>query len=275
MRFCIRTVVIVVLSMTTAGLVAAQETGNWLQMKTIVIDPGLRSQFQQTIQRQMLPGYEEANVAFMHTWQTDVFGEANQYVFVMPIPNFAQYDGSSLLEEAMRGDAYRTMRSRLDASIREQRIQAMRWREDLSFDNLAGEPPNLALVSYITVLPGKRPEFEKLIKDQYLPAAETSKAKAFWILRTMLGGPTSEYVLVTVIDSYSEIDAGTPIMRLLGPDKSAESELAVGTLIASERTEVARYVRELSFVAGQSENEEENVDENPGTEAGSGAPLAE
>ena len=49
-------------------------------------------------------------------------------------------------------------------------------------------PAPYAVVTILRLLPGKVPEFNAWMKDEYLPAMKKAEVKQFWVSQTVFGG---------------------------------------------------------------------------------------
>ena len=66
--------------------------------------------------------------------------------------------------------------------------------------------------------------------------------------RTNFGGDPNEYISLTLLDSFAEIDKGPPLIRGMGGQAGLNRFLPkVAGIIAHQERTVARYVPDLSF----------------------------
>lgn len=75
-----------------------------------------------------------------------------------------------------------------------------------------------------------------------------SGVKNYLVSRTVFGGDPNEYVTFTPMESFAEIEKGSPMARGMGGQAAFNRWLLkVQGIVASQDRSVARYIPELSF----------------------------
>jgi len=164
------------------------------------------------------------------------------------VENFAQYDSPSPFVKALGEDGARAYLAKNRRLITSQHTYAALDRPDLSYPGKLTGPPKIAVVSFVQIAPGRNMEYENLIKTDVLPAMKKADVLAYSVSQTVLGGDANEYVGVTVLDKFADLDKGNPLLRALGQDGfNKYLQKTAGIIVHQERI-VARFRADLSFM---------------------------
>jgi hypothetical protein len=106
---------------------------------------------------------------------------------------------------------------------------------------------NLAVITSVSVAPGRSMDFENYIKNDYVPVMKQANV-SYFVSQGIFGGDANEYITLTLRDTFSELDKGPVIVQALGREGADKlvQKLPVGTVTHMERS-LTRYVPELSF----------------------------
>jgi hypothetical protein len=180
--------------------------------------------------------------------QTALFGDLSTYVSVTPIEKFAQFDDPSPLIKAIGQEGSAQLLGRLSKCAVETHRYAMRFRDDLSMVKETGGPlAPLSVITFVRVAPGKRMDYEKLIKTDILPAMKKLDLDGYYVYETILGGNSNDWVSVTPMKKFAELDGGVPIVRALGQSGADKVAMKSGSIITSLERIVSRNRTELSY----------------------------
>jgi hypothetical protein len=231
-----------------AAAATRPSTPQWLSFVIVDIKPEMVAEYEEFVKKETLPALQKGGLAWRAAWQTGVFGKQFRYVYVNPIPNFAQYDGDSLIQKALGKDGaqlYQTKQRRFATNVR---ITAAIMRPDLSDQRKMAGPPKLGVASSFSIAPGRTKEFESFIRDHFLPVIKRSKASGYWVSQTIFGGDGNEYNTLLLWDKYGDLDNGPPTVQVLGQEAADKLmlKLAPEIVLHTERV-LVRYNPELSF----------------------------
>ena len=219
----------------------------FLSVSVISIKPEMVTEWEAFLKAESLPAYQKAGVKQRDVWKTATFGDVFEYVVVTPIENFAQYDGTALLVKALGEEGARAYRAKAARFIANYRIFSLQMRPDLSLESKSNETPKLAVVSTVSTAPGRAPEFESLLKTDFLPVIKKAELKGYMVSQTTYGGDPYEYTAVALYDTFAEIGKGSPYVKVLGQEGAGKLlQKATGIVTHVER-KVYRYVPELSL----------------------------
>jgi len=108
-------------------------------------------------------------------------------------------------------------------------------------------PPKLAVVTGLSIVPGRAAAFENLVKTEVLPVMKKADVNGYFVSQTMFGGDAWGYTSVIFYDSFAEIGKGSAFVRVLGPAGAAALFAKLGGVIAHQERMIARFNPDLSF----------------------------
>lgn len=220
----------------------------WFQVTVVRIKPDLLTEWLDFQRKETIPALQKGGSPGREAWQTATFGEGFEYTFVTPIRSFAQYDAGSPILKALGEQgfqAYGAKNRRFQVSTHTYAITS---RPDLSNTVQQTGAPNLALVTFVSVLQGRNQDFEIAFKADVLAAFRREKAE-YSVYQTVLGGDTNEYVTVTPLANFAALDKGLPAARVMGQANFTKFTQKIAGMVAHVERRVMRYNAELSFSA--------------------------
>jgi hypothetical protein len=214
----------------------------------ISVKPEMVSDFENMFKTDINPALAKAGVKSSDVWRTAVFGGEFDFVIVSPMDNFAQYDGESPLMRGMDREALAAWYARATKMVNGVRTAAYEYRPELSHQTNLAAPPKMAVVTFLTVAPGRNTEFENFVKNDWLPALRQTDVKNYWVHQTMYGGDINEYLIVTPQENFAELDKGHPIARVIGREAFLKmiQRLPTGVVVRQQRM-ISRYASGLSY----------------------------
>ena len=195
----------------------------------------------------------EGSVPWRNVWTTGPFGPAFQYVIVVPVTNFAQYDQGDPLARALGGAGMAQWISKISKTVDSVSTQLLTLRQGISVVSNTTTPYKYARVTDLTVLPGKGGEFVELMRSEYFPAVQRSGTPDFWIYSSGVGGRAGVFTIVYPTNSYAEFDGPPAVNRGLGSDPESRAaarqafDVKRNALISNYESWLIRLVPELSF----------------------------
>jgi hypothetical protein len=167
------------------------------------------------------PGLKKAGMKERSVFETAIFGEAYEYVIVTPIASFAQYDDPiSPLRKAIGEGEFRDYQTKSRRCVVSSHTYAELSRPDLSYMGKVASmtgPPKLAVVNSISVMPGRVAAFEDIVKTDIVPIMKKADVIGYFVNQSMFGGDGNAYTTIVFLDSFAELDKGSPFVRALGP----------------------------------------------------------
>jgi len=111
----------------------------------------------------------------------------------------------------------------------------------------AAEMPKMIRVIRILVKPDKISEFLALQKDEVVPAMKKSGVKAYSLARARLGAPSSEFLVVTGINNWADLDAKPALLVGMGEEAYRRFLVKTTALQVDSEANVYRFQADLSY----------------------------
>jgi len=227
----------------------------WSSISVVSVKPDMVAEWQDLQKNVVNPALKKAGVKERGIFETAVFGPSYQYVVITPITSFAQYDEPvGLLRKTLGEDAYRDYVAKSRRCVVSVQTYGELARLDLSYMGKMATmtaPPKLAVVTSISVMPGRAAAFENLVKTEVLPVMKKADVIGYFVSQSMFGGDAWGYTSVVFWDTFAEIGKGSPFERVLGPAGSAALFAKLAGVVAHQERVIARFNADLSFSTGQ------------------------
>jgi hypothetical protein len=112
--------------------------------------------------------------------------------------------------------------------------------------------PQTGPISMIRVLrsrvkPDKVNEYTALLKSEMLPAMKKAGLKLFAVSQVRYGGPNTEFISVSGINSWADLDGGLPIQKAMGEEGYQRFLAKLRPLIIESEANVFRFVPDSSY----------------------------
>lgn len=221
-------------------------SGPLVVLSVIDVKPELYAEFGD-VQADAMAGQQKGGQAWRYTWHVATFGYPYRVRVMRPLANFAELDGQSFTIKGVGAEQAAAINERARRMIDSQRIYALRPRPDLGYGDRPADI-DLAVMTTISVAPGRHAEFEALVRDVVLPAFKKAGDAYVSVLQVLLGGDANEYIAFTLYDGFADVDTkGDPMLRALGPEGFAKYRQRLAGLVVREERELLRLNMALSF----------------------------
>jgi hypothetical protein len=222
--------------------------GQLLVLSVIDVKPDMYAEFGE-VQADAMAGQRKGGQAWRETWHVVTFGHPYRVRVMRPLANYAELDGQSFTIKGVGAEQALAINERARRMIDSQQIYALRARADLGY----GERPatmNLAVMTTITVAPGRHTEFEAIVRDEVIPAFKKAGETYMGVSQVVLGGDANRYIVFNLYDGFADVDKkGDPTLRALGPEGFAKYRQRLAGIVTREEREVLRLNPALSFRA--------------------------
>jgi hypothetical protein len=216
----------------------------WSSVIITVIKPEAVAEYE-AIQKEVTAAYKKAGVRSRTVLQT-MFGNALEYISVTPIAKFAELDGTMPLDKALGTEGRVKLLRRVGALVVSRQRLASLANPELSI-RTPGEPLPYAQVTTYTLAPGKLPEFQSYMRDDFLPMARKGGITNLWVSRPIFGGESMQRVVVRPMKMLGEIDEGPLARRVLGAEGAQKLGAKTAGMFQSVQTRIVRYRADLSY----------------------------
>ena len=231
----------------TEGAAAPQLLG----VNVVHVKPELALEWEEFQKKETIPTLQKAGIRQRDAWRTAI-GEAFEVAFLTPMANLAARDEPNPMVKVLGEEGARAYAAKNRRLIAGSRSFVIRTRPDLSYAPTSTEPPKLGVLSSLSIAPGRITDYENHVKTDVLPIQKKAQSLGYLVSQTIFGGDGSEFVTLTLVNSFADLDKGPAAVRVLGPEGAAKlSAKSVGIISRTERI-VIRYDPELSFKVASS-----------------------
>jgi hypothetical protein len=193
---------------------------------------------------ELMPAQKKGGVKTRITFQT-IFGNTNEYVTVVPFDKYAMFDGETPQVRAMGAAASARLLAKLQKCTESRQVFISNAMPELSTATITDAPP-IGVFTRIRVAPGKLPDYEAFVKSEILPIYKKANAPVTYSRRG-LGANANDVVYVAWVSKMADLDAGSPVLRALGPAGVSKLLAKGGTMSSLVEQVVRRRVPDLSF----------------------------
>lgn len=235
------------LAIAVPSLSSAQNTPQqWSVITVTKIKPEFRAEFE-AAQKEITAGYKKSGVPSRIVAQT-VFGDLLEYVSILPLAKFADFDGVSMLAKALGGEpAAQRMLKRLGAYTLSLNRIADFAMVDYSVNGPEG-PGEWVQVADYKLLPGKSEEFNAFLKSDFLPMMKKAGMTTVWVSRPVFGGESNHRTIVIPMKKMAEIDLGPFPTRALGAEGAQKFNAKQATMVESVSRTISHLRADLSYM---------------------------
>lgn len=224
-----------------------QNPPRWSVITVTTIKPDARAEFE-AWQKQITAAFRKAEVPSRTVLQT-VLGDLFEYITVAPIQKLGDMDGASPVQRALGQEAAAALTRRGTAYVTSAHRLISREIPELSIVSPTAEPPALAFVTTLRLMPGHADEFTSWVRDEYVAAAKKAEIQNLWISSALFGGDPNERVIVRPMKSMAEFDAGPFTTKALGPEGARKMMSKTAAFVESTQYRVVRYRADMSYMS--------------------------
>jgi hypothetical protein len=231
----------------TEGAAAPQLLG----VNVVHVKPEMALEWEEFQKKETIPTLQKAGIEQRDAWRTAI-GEAYEVAFVTPIANLAVRDEPNPMVKALGEEGARAYAAKNRRLIAGSRSFVIRTRPDLSYAPTSNDSPKLAVLSSLSIAPGRITDYENYIKTDVLPIQKKAQSLGYLVSQTMFGGDGNEFVTLAMVNSFADLDKGPAALRVLGPEGAAKLSAKTAGIISRTERIVIRYDPELSFKVASS-----------------------
>lgn len=215
-------------------------------MSIIDVKPEAMSEFG-ALQAEVMTAQRAGGQPWRETWNTATFGHPYRIAVLTPADDLATLDGQTYTAKGIGAAAATAINERARRMIADQQIFLLQVRPDLGIGLRAPGQNALAVVSYISVAPGREPQIEQTMKTEVNAALKKAGVSYYGVSRVVYGGETSQYVTLVLFENFAALGRGHPLERALGADGLAKLQGKLTGVITKLERHVVRYNDALSF----------------------------
>ena len=237
-----------VLSVSAQAPKPAAESPQLMLATIVTLHQGAAAEYEKLMTDEVIPAQKKGGLELRRTWSSGVFGEGPMFATFPPVPSMARFDEPSPIVKGIGEDAAAALGQKTARLVAARRTLLIRTRPDLGIAGDMKAPPSpLTLVTDIQVAPGRRVEFEALIRKEIVPVMQQATVKAYSVLEVVYGDESGHYMTAVPYDSYDAIGKGHPLQIVLGEEGMKRLEAKFAGIITRLERHIARYRPDLSF----------------------------
>jgi hypothetical protein len=233
------------LVVTIPAVCTAQANGpTWIRFQTTRVRPEMRQEYEGYM-KQIAAAFKKTSVPFFITYQ-NVAGDMTEYTSVMPLMKFAEMDSPSPLIKTLGEEAFgNLLRGAARSQISQIRYYSLPM-SDLMINK--GATGTLYMMTRTFLNPGKFPEYEAWLKNDWKPAMEKAGVTQLRVSRPIFGLPSNEIQTVRMIKDFAEIDAGPILQQKLGADAARALNAKTNGMVRATTINIIRIRADLSYL---------------------------
>jgi hypothetical protein len=226
----------------------AAEQSLLMQATIVTVKPGMGAQYTDLQIKEVMPGQQKGGASAREAWSSGAFGQPGVFAFFYPVPSLARFDSPSPLTQGLGQEGAAALVAKTAALTQASRTLLIRTRPDLSHrpDPKTG-PLAFAVISEIDVAPGRRADFEMLLKKEVLPVMQQAKVRSYAVSEVVYGGNVGTYFTAVSYDTYEAIGKGHPFQIVLGEDGTRRLEAKFTGIVTRLERFVMRFRSDLSY----------------------------
>lgn len=253
-RFPVRVGCLGFLVATSAVLTSAQTAkppagqSRLLQAIIVMVQPGMIAEYVDYQKNDVMPALKSGGSPGRSAFSSGAFGDGTAFAFFAPVSSLAQYDAPNPVEKALGEQAAAQLMAKGGKLVASRRVMLLRTRPDLG---IAGDPKAtmapLVLVTEVHVAPGRRIEFESLLKREIVPVLQQAKVKSYEVLEVVYGQEAGTFFTSIPYESYEAIGKGHPLQIVLGDEGMKRVEGKFTGIVTHLERFIAKYREDLSI----------------------------
>jgi hypothetical protein len=250
---------------TTPQTPAAKQAGpQFVMLRIVDVKPEMVSEFIALQKSETIPGLQKAGVEWRDAWRSAAVGSPFTIAFITPLKSFAELDGEGPMQKALGQEGFRAYLQKVAKLAVGTRASILRTRPDLGFKedstasagssassgsstNAASQMPKLGVLANVQVVPGRQPDFEAILKGEWVPGLKKANISMYSVSEVVFGGGIGEYYTFTPIANFAQLEKGHPIQQALGEAGLNKLMAKMGPTIRHAERTIIRYDEELSF----------------------------
>ena len=209
------------------------------------VKPDMVNEWMAIQKNELNPVLKKAGIT-KRTVSRAVFGNTNEFISISPMDTYAVMDDQARFAKAAGSqEAWDKILNKMRRCVVSSRTYITTRLDDMS--NVGkGDPPPISVSTRRRVASGKMQEYESFMKAEVIPAYNKAKV-TYANSRRGFGSNSSDIVGTTYYNKMADLDAGSPLTKVLGESGVAKLTAKGAGLSTIVETVVRRRVPELSY----------------------------
>lgn len=217
------------------------------QVTVVRVKPDMLNEWIDLQKNEVMPAQKKGGVTTRTVLQTAV-GNSFEYLIITPFPDFASMDGQNPQQKALGTEAAARLGTKIRKCIDVQRTYMLNRRDDLL---VAQGTAGVLRTTVRQAAAGKQQEYLNYLKTDVVPvmkkAKDTGKIAGYNVSIRGVGAQAGEITTTTYYNKFAEMDAGNPLVVVLGAAAAAPIIAKGDALSTPVQTIIRRRVADLSF----------------------------
>ena len=237
--FAFRCLAIAFSLLTIAGTLPAQDPPPpWVRLSVVDVEPSLVDEFI-AVQGEISALAKKAKVPWRQVSRTEVFGNQHRFLIASPSADLASLATMSGNEELQK------LNQRSAKYVTHEVSYAVLMLHEIANPLPEGKSPDVMVVNMTRVAPGREQEYLRIMTSDFLPHFDESKVHH--VTGSLTFGGESGFIHLFFLDSFADLDRGSPVMRALGVDGAQEVSAKFAGIMTRSEQWIARALPDLSF----------------------------
>lgn len=217
-------------------------------VQVIRLKPDMVTEWENLQRNEVIPALKKGGQATRTVLRTQV-GNAFEYVVLNPFPLWAAMDGDNAMARGLGAAGAQALQAKLRRCAQTQ-SSYMATRDDSL--GIAAADAGIVRTTVRRFVPGKRGEYEALLRTDILPAMrkakEMGKLAGYTYMTRGAGAAANEFTETEHFTKFADLDGGNPLALALGGNQAANAVNAKRNALATTtQVIVRRRVADLSF----------------------------
>ena len=193
---------------------ALAQSNQYLNLVVVRVKADMIGDFER-IQKEYVDALKKVGGPRRTIWQV-VAGNTNEYHILSPLQSFGDLDRST--NPMNEGDWARWL-ARVRDCVDSRERMILRFHSDLSIPAKTGRIPKMAEVTIHEVSPEQSAEFQRLRREELLPAYRKGGVDGLFVYSSEHGTHRGRWFIARYIDSWSDLDSSpTPLQSGFGSE---------------------------------------------------------
>lgn len=241
-KYFSRLIAIVAAIMLMPTTVLAQDDGpGYIQVRTMTVKPGKTPEFLK-LQAEFAKAGKAAGMSRAF-WQ-EIRGANSTFHSVRSLDKLADNDAG--FQAPMEGEAWDKWVASLTDTMDSSTSQILRTYPGHRIPAAEGSEPNLMLLRFRTVAPGRSNDYRAWIENDLLPAIKEGGFQGFSYSRIQIGGNSNTWISGTQFANWAAMDEPGLLSHMSREDVSALLKTSNDMVVNSE-IKLLRYLTDLSY----------------------------
>jgi len=230
---------------STMFTAAAQTTPALLSVARIQVKPDRVAEYID-VEKQYATAFKKGGGTIRAVYRSAA-GNPFEFMVVAGMPNYAILDDKSFYAKGATEAELARMAARRSQCVESVRTTYEKPQADMSFNPQGTPQPKTIEVVRVNVRQEMVDQWMATVKNELIPAFQKAGQPGVLCRRVEFGGSRSQFTFRVPLNKWADLDAASPLVKVLGPDGMAKLAAKLNSMSSAEWL-IYNYVPELSVV---------------------------